>query len=176
MNEIGENMKSNIVLIGFMGTGKSAVGSRLAQQLKKQFVDMDREIENVTGMSIPEIFKRYGELRFRSEEKLMARKLSERENMVIATGGGFVLLEENIEALRANGVLICLDASPEEIFNRVSRKKGSRPLLKKGTTLEDIQALLQERELSYACADIRINTSGRELDQVIREIIEALRY
>ncbi len=168
-------MKNNIVLIGFMGTGKSAVGSRLAQRLRKQFIDMDREIENITGMTIPEMFKRHGELRFRSEEKLLARKLSERENLVISTGGGLVLLEENIITLRKNGILICLDASPEDIFERVNRKKGSRPLLRKGTTLETIQTMLKEREPYYACADIRINTSGRELDQIIREIIDAIK-
>ena len=168
-------MKKNIVLIGFMGTGKSAVGFRLAQKLKKQFIDMDREIETVTGMSIPDIFRRHGELRFRSEERLVARKLSQRDNLVIATGGGFVLLQDNIEALGSNGVVICLDASPEDIFERVSRKKGSRPLLKRGTTLNDIKDLLQEREPCYACADIRVNTSGKDIEQVIQEILEAVK-
>ncbi|MEA1961844.1 MAG: shikimate kinase [Bacillota bacterium] len=168
-------MKNNVVLIGFMGTGKSAIGFRLAQRLKKEFVDMDREIEIVTGMSIPDIFRCYGEVRFRSEESLMAKKLGTRKNLVIATGGGFVLLQENMEALSTNGVLICLDASAEDIFERVNRKKGSRPLLKKGTTLEDIKKLLQEREPYYACADVRVNTSGKDIDQIIREVLEIVR-
>jgi shikimate kinase len=78
-------MSKNIVLIGFMGTGKSTVGIKLAQRLKRQFVDIDKEIENLNGMSVNDIFRRYGEIRFRSEEKLMAAKLSKRDNLVIAT-------------------------------------------------------------------------------------------
>ncbi|PKM78576.1 MAG: shikimate kinase [Firmicutes bacterium HGW-Firmicutes-15] len=167
-------MGKNIVLIGFMGTGKSSIGVRLAQKLKMEFVDMDREIELVIGISVAEIFKRYGELRFRSEELLMARKVSMRENIVIATGGGTVLIDENVSVLRENGMLICLDASPEDIFNRVNRKRGTRPLLNKNVSVEDIERLLQERERFYACADIRVNTSAKNMDAVLNEIIQAL--
>ncbi len=169
-------MGKNIVLIGFMGTGKSSIGIRLAQKLKMEFVDMDREIESVIGISIAEIFKRYGELRFRSEELLIARKVGMREDTVIATGGGTVLVDENINALRENGILICLDASPIDIFNRVNRKKGTRPLLKKNVSVEDIEGLLQEREEFYACADVRVNTSAKNMDTVINEILLALNH
>jgi len=165
----------NIVLIGFMGTGKSSVGMKLAQRLKREFVDMDREIETISGMSINDIFRRHGEIRFRSEERLMARKLSQKRNQVIATGGGFVLLKENMKILGDNGIIICLEADPQDIFARVSRKKGTRPLLKKNFQVEDIRNLLQEREPFYACADIRINTSGKDLEMVIAEIIQILR-
>ncbi len=168
-------MGKNLVLIGFMGTGKSSVGIRLAQKMKKDFVDMDREIELVSGMSIAEIFKRFGEVRFRSEESLMAQKVGKRRDAVIATGGGAVILNENIEALRENGILICLDASPADIYARVNRKKGTRPLLKKNVTIEDIEKLLQEREPFYASADIRVNTSGKDLDTIIKEICQALK-
>lgn len=167
-------MGKNIVLIGFMGTGKSSVGVRLAQKLKKQFVDMDREIELVNGMSIAEIFKRYGEVRFRSEESLMAIKVGKQQDVVIATGGGAVLKNENIDSLRENGILICLDASPEDIFSRVNRKKGTRPLLNKNVSVQDIEKLLQEREASYACADIRVNTSNKDLDTIINEIMQSI--
>lgn len=169
-------MDKNIVLIGFMGTGKSAVGTRLAQRLRREFVDMDREIEHITNMTVAEIFRRHGELRFRSEERLMSKKLSERSGLVIATGGGVVLCQENIEQFKDNGILVCLDALPEDIFQRVNRKKGTRPLIKKGTTVEDIRALLEQREPFYACADIRVNTSEKEMDEVVREIIEKLKY
>lgn len=164
-------MHKNIVLIGFMGTGKSSVGVRLAARLKKEFIDMDREIENVSGMSVSDIFRRYGERRFRSEETLMAKKLGQRENLVIATGGGVVLVPENIEILRQNGTIILLEARAEDIWARVNRKKGTRPLLKGAASTKDIEKLLAERAAYYDCADIRVNTSNKELDTIIQEIL-----
>ena len=168
-------MNKNIVLIGFMGTGKSSVGSRLAQRLKREFVDMDREIERVSNMTVAEIFRKHGEVRFRSEEQLMVKKLSQRSNLVIATGGGVVLSSENVDHLKRNGILVCLDASPEDIFARVSRKKGIRPLLKKGTTEEDIRLMLEEREPYYRCADIRVNTSEKDVDAVVNDLLQQLK-
>lgn len=168
-------MGKNIVLIGFMGTGKSAVGVKLAEKLNREFVDMDREIEKVTGLTISQIFRRYGEVRFRSEEKLMAQKLGKRSNLVIATGGGSVLDEKNIKVLQENGVLICLESDPEEILERVNRKKGTRPLLKKDTTTEDIKEMLQQREKFYSCAKNRVNTVGKNLDQIVHEIIDDIK-
>jgi len=167
-------MEKNIVLIGFMGTGKSAAGVKLAERLNMEFVDMDREIEKVTGLSISQLFRRYGEVRFRSEEKLMAKKLGQRTNLVIATGGGTVLNEENVKALRKNGILICLDSGPEEILKRVNRKKGTRPLLKKNITVEDIKEMLCAREKFYSCADYRVNTSGKDLHIVVNEILRII--
>lgn len=164
-------MGKNIVLIGFMGTGKSTVGMRLAERLHMEFVDMDREIERVTGMSISQLFKKHGETRFRSEEQLMAQKLGQRSNLVIATGGGVVLYPENVEALKQNGILIGLEASPDVIMSRVSRKKSNRPLLSKNTTTADIEKMLSAREEYYGCADIRINTTSQELNKVVNEII-----
>lgn len=168
-------MEKNIVLIGFMGTGKSSIGIKLAEKLNMKFVDMDREIEKLTGMTISELFRRHGEIRFRSEEKLMAHKLSRQKNLVIATGGGVVLKEENIEVLKENGILICLKADPKDIFERVRRKRAQRPLLKKNLKVEDIENMLKEREPFYAVADLEVNTSGREIDEVVEEIISYLK-
>lgn len=168
-------MEKNIVLIGFMGTGKSTVGVKLADKLGMEFIDMDKEIEKITGMSISTLFKRHGEIRFRSEEKLMAKKLGSQKGAVIATGGGIVLQEENIEALRENGILICLDAEPEDIFARVIRKRASRPLLKKNLQVKDIEEMLKAREPFYNCADFRVNTSGKELDVVVNDIIKYIK-
>lgn len=168
-------MEKNIVLIGFMGTGKSTVGMKLAERLKMEFVDLDREIEKITGMTITQIFKRFGEIRFRSEENLMAEKLAKKNNLVIATGGGIVLQKRNIITLRQSGIIICLDAEPEEIFARVSRKKGTRPLLKKNLTVQDIVEMLDARSPFYQCADFRVNTSGRDLESVVREISGLIR-
>lgn len=173
--EKGVAMENNIILIGFMGTGKSTVGLRLAQKLKMDFVDMDKEIERVTGLPVHELFRRYGEIRFRSEEKLMARKLAQRANQVIATGGGVVLQMENIDVLHRSGTIICLEAAPEDILERVNRKKGSRPLMKKGAGLEDVKALLESRRTLYSCADMRVNTSGRGVEQVVEDICRFLK-
>ncbi len=164
-------MAKNLVLVGFMGTGKSSIGSRLAQRLRMQFLDMDREIEHLLGMPVERIFRVYGEKRFRSEESIMARKLGQRENLVIATGGGVVLNPKNIEALRQNGIVVRLKATPQDILNRVSRKKGTRPLLRKNVKIEQIENMLQEREEFYSLADYSIDTSGRELDDIVNNII-----
>ena len=167
-------MRKNIVLIGFMGTGKSSVGSRLAAKLNWEFVDMDREIENINGMSVSDIFRRYGERRFRSEETLMAKKLVSRDNLVIATGGGVVLEPENITILRPNSIIILLEARAQDIWARVNRKKGTRPLLKGVSCAEDIEKLLAARAEYYNCADIRINTSDKDLEIIIQEILHKI--
>jgi shikimate kinase len=168
-------MEKNIVLIGFMGTGKSSVGMRLAHKLNMQFIDMDREIERITGLSISNIFKLHGELRFRSEEKLLSGKLACQSGLVIATGGGVVLEQENINALSQNGILICLEASAQEIFERVNRRKGTRPLLKKNLHLKDVEDMLQARESFYAQANYRVNTSHKSPEQVTNEIVGLLK-
>ncbi|WP_243140213.1 shikimate kinase [Candidatus Syntrophocurvum alkaliphilum] len=157
-----------------MGTGKSTIGYKLASRLNKQFVDMDREIEKVTGMTVADLFRQYGEIRFRSEERLMAKKLSVQNDIVIATGGGVVLDPENINAFKENGIIVWLDASPEIIFERVNRKKGTRPLLRKKTSIEDIEKFSNEREPHYSCADYRFDT-GKNLDEVVEEIIKVIK-
>lgn len=168
-------MAKNIVLIGFMGTGKSSTGYRIAQKMKREFIDTDREIERVTGMSISQLFRIHGEIRFRSEEELLAQKLRNKTNLVIATGGGIILNENNLLSLQENGTLICLDASPEDIFARVSRKKGIRPLLRNNFSVEGISKLLKERESLYSYADFRVDTSGRDINAVVEDIIKFAR-
>ncbi len=168
-------MKKNIILIGFMGSGKSSIGIRLARRLKRTFVDTDREIEKVTGMTIAELFRRHGEIRFRSEEKLVLNKFINQENLVIAAGGSFTLDGENIRVLKENHVIICLKASPEEIFARVNRKKGSRPLLKKALTIQDVEQLMDAYKDGEDIADLVINTGGKPQEQIVDEIIECLK-
>lgn len=168
-------MEKNIVLIGFMGTGKSSTGIKLAQKLKMQFVDMDKEIERITGLSVSNIFKLHGEIRFRSEEKLLSGKLACQSGLVIATGGGVVLEQENIDALSRNGILICLQADAQDIFERLSRRKGNRPLLKRDLRLEDIEDMLKARESFYAQAHYQVATSHKSPEQVSNEIIELLK-
>jgi len=163
----------NIILIGFMGTGKTAVGKRLASILNMDFYDSDQEIEKVTGMSVARLFHKHGEIRFRSEETLMIQKLAAKQNAVIATGGGIVLNAENIEKLRNTGYLICLTAKPEVIFDRVKRR-NNRPLLKKGDTYETIIKLLEEREELYRCADFTVDTSNMDFEEIINKILKFL--
>ncbi|MDT3703622.1 MAG: shikimate kinase, partial [Thermincola sp.] len=138
----------NLVLIGFMGTGKSTVGKKLAKKLGLKFVDTDQEVERVCGMTVNQIFKKFKEVRFRSEEKAALRRLTVNTGQVISTGGGTVLDLENLEMLRDNGFIVCLTAEPEVIYQRLKRKKN-RPLLKTEDPLATVKQLLQDREPFY---------------------------
>ncbi|HWJ02082.1 MAG TPA: shikimate kinase [Verrucomicrobiae bacterium] len=164
----------NLVLIGFMGTGKSSIGKRLALKLGMEFVDSDLEIEALMGMSISEIWDRYGErcgeVRFRSEESLVIKKLAGRVKTVIATGGGAVLKPENFAALSQSGVIITLTADPEVISLRVARK-GNRPLLKGDNSPEKIREMLAKREAVYAQGDFIVDTSHITLDEAVEKIV-----
>lgn len=158
----------NIVLIGFMGTGKSTVGKRLAQLLAWDFVDTDCEIGEVTNLSVTEIFRRHGETRFRSEERIVVARLSQQERIVIATGGGTVLTPRNWEYLSQNGIMIGLYASLEAILSRIGHK-NDRPLLK--GPKEEIEKLWSERQACYAQADFTVDTTEKNIDEVVSEIL-----
>lgn len=163
----------NIVIIGFMATGKSTVGRRLAQRLKRGFIDTDKEIETLTGKTVAQIFARDGAVRFRSEENLLVKKLALKEDLVIATGGGIVLNPENIRLFKKNGILIALSASPEIIYQRVKGKKN-RPLLAKGDPREKINELLKEREGIYSAADLTVDTGNGGVEETVEQIISFL--
>lgn len=163
----------NIVLIGFMATGKTAAGRRLAQRLKRKFIDTDAEIEQVTGKTVAQIFARDGAIRFRSEEALLVKKLAAGEDLVISTGGGLVLDPENVRLLKENGVLITLTAAPEVIHRRVKNKKN-RPLLSKGDLRERIDSLLKEREGVYDVAEFTVDTGACSVDGAVDQIVRYL--
>lgn len=163
----------NIVLTGFMGTGKTVAGRLLARRLKREFIDTDAEIERLMGKTIAQIFARDGVVRFRSEEELLVRKLAGRTGLVIATGGGMVLNPANIRLLKENGIIIALTASPEVIYNRVKNKK-SRPLLMHNDMKQRIEELLQEREQDYQAAEIMINTDNKSIVEIVDEITRYL--
>ncbi|MFZ5651195.1 MAG: shikimate kinase [Bacillota bacterium] len=166
----------NIVLIGFMGTGKTVVGRILARQLGLGFVDTDEEIERVAGKTITEIFNRHGATRFRSEEALVIKKLSSLKGLVIATGGGAVINPENVRALKENGVLILLRSTPEMVHSRVKSGR-SRPLLAKGgDMLQLIKDLMAEREEAYAgAADLEVLSGEESKEEMASVIINKLR-
>jgi len=164
----------NIVLIGFMGTGKSTVGRRLAHRLNRKFIDTDTEIESITGKTVTQIFARHGVVRFRSEEALLVKKLALQEGLVISTGGGMVLDPENVRLLKSNGVLIGLKAMPEVIFNRLKKKKN-RPLLAKGDLKEQIENMLMERRNVYDVADYTVDTGEFPQEKVVEMIVAYLK-
>lgn len=158
--------KPNIVLVGFMGTGKTSVGRRLASQLRMRYVDTDDIIERDSGRRISNIFSEDGEPAFRDLESKAVDKASKLYNYVISTGGGAVLRESNMEALKGNGIIFCLTATPEEIYRRV-RHQSHRPLLQTPDALGKIQSMLVERRTSYAEADYMVRTTGRPFREII---------
>jgi shikimate kinase len=164
-----ESMK-NVVLTGFMGTGKSEVGKALAKRLGYIYVDTDTEVEKQRGMKISDIFGAQGEAAFRDMEAEVIRRLSEGDKLVIATGGGAVLREENMENLRKKGVIVCLNASAEAILNRVNGN-SDRPLLQVEDPLARIREMLAERRPYYERADIVMDTEDRSPLEIADDII-----
>lgn len=166
-------MPPNIVLIGFMGTGKSTIGRALARRLDWRFVDTDLVIEKVAGIDIPTLFLEEGESAFRDREATAILGISAGERQVIATGGGAVLREENVAALRGNGVVVLLTARPEVILERVGRRPEQRPLLAGETSpLARILNLLGERGPTYQkAAHVIVDTSERSPRAVVEEVV-----
>jgi shikimate kinase len=163
-------MKENIVLIGFMGSGKTTVGKRLANLLGCTFIDTDLEIELNTGLKISEIFRKYGEKRFRAEEAVVVQRASSASGIVIATGGGVVLQPDNMARLRQTGYIILLEATPEVIAKRIQHQ-DVRPLLQiNGNPEALIERLIAERAPDYSNCDLKVDTSELNLDQVAAQI------
>ncbi len=166
--------KKNIVLTGFMGTGKTAVGRELARMLGMGFVELDEEIERAEGMKIKDIFSRFGEPYFRDKETEMVKRFAAQEGVVISTGGGVVLRQENMDALREKGIIVCLWASPETILQRTSTS-DDRPLLNVDDPLKKIKELLEYRRPFYEKADIMIDTEGKSPHEIAKEIVQKIR-
>jgi len=162
----------NVVLLGFMGTGKSIVGRRLAVELQYRFVDTDHLIEERTGRKIPEIFSEDGEAHFRSLESEVVAEVSGWSAHVISTGGGVVLNPLNLDRLEQQGILVGLTARPEVILRRVQRRTGQRPLLKTPDPLGKITALLSEREAAYNRAKIKVDTSDIPIKKSVQRILK----
>jgi shikimate kinase len=169
-------MKTSIALIGFMGTGKTAVGRLLAVKTGKAFVELDEEIVKAVGLTIPDIFRLDGEAHFRELEAAVAKKYAGLKNTIIACGGGIVLNEDNILQLRQECVIVCLLATITEILNRISAANNARPLLDVPDREKRIKSLLEQRRPLYErAADININTTGLDAPGVVSKILEALR-
>jgi shikimate kinase len=168
-------MKNNIIIIGFMGTGKTEAGKRLSQLLGFGYLDTDELIEKTENKSITEIFAQNGEEYFRNAESRVLGTLSEYQNLVISTGGGIVLREENVKKLKALGTIVLLTTDPEEIINRL-KSDNSRPLLQDKNRRERIDEILEKRNPIYeAAADVEIDTTSISADEVARQIIKEVK-
>lgn len=166
----------NICLIGFMGTGKSSVGKALGRQTGRRVLDIDQWIESQKGRKVREIFEREGEAYFRELETLAVAEVARLSGAVITTGGGAALDPVNLEALKKNGWIITLSASPDTIYER-TKDSRHRPLLKHGSKEEvtaEIRRLIEARNPFYTQADYEFKTDGLAPDQVARLILETL--
>ncbi|MDD3828600.1 MAG: shikimate kinase, partial [Anaerolineae bacterium] len=164
---------SNLVVTGFMGTGKTAAGRELARRLGRPFFDMDAEIEARAGCSIHDMFARVGEATFRRLEAALCRELAARQGLVIATGGGALLAADNREILAASGHVVCLQASPDEIRRRVEGG-DERPLLA-GDAGQAIDRLLAERAAAYGAFPLQVDTTGLGVDEVADRVLALVR-
>ena len=169
----GRSENSNIILTGFMGTGKTEVGKRLAEQLDFSYVDTDDIIEDMAKKPIPAIFAEDGEPHFRELETKAIRSVQKLQRFVVATGGGAVIREENIKAMRKGGPIVCLTATPGVIFDRV-KDDTYRPLLQMQDPMKKIHDLLAQRQAQYSKADIMIDTSPMNVEEVVEALLQIL--
>ena len=160
----------NLVLTGFMGTGKTTVGKLIAKKLGYRFTDTDVEIEKQEGKTISELFELYGEDGFRDIESRVVAELGKKKNTVIATGGGVVLRKENMDNLRKNGVIVLLRTDLDTIVHRLA-DKTDRPLAK-GKTAEELAARLASREAFYADNDFAFDVGQHSPLCVADKIIQ----
>jgi shikimate kinase len=156
----------NVILTGFMGTGKSAVGQLVAAQLNRPFVDTDEFIVKGAGKPIAEIFAKDGEEAFRYMERRVCRFFAGQRGLVVATGGGMLVDPGNLSVMVASGTVICLNASTDTIRQRLAGQTG-RPLFS-----GDWEALLEKRRAAYEAMPNQINTDGKTSEQVAKEVIE----
>ena len=166
--------KRQIYLTGFMGTGKSTILNCLHQLCGLQKIEMDEQIVQEQGMSIPDIFAQKGEETFRNLETELVKRISHMDNIVVSCGGGTVMRQCNVEEMKKNGTIVLLTATPQTVYERV---KGShnRPLLEKNMNPQYIEQLMEARRPKYeAAADIIVKTDGRTAKEICQEIKERL--
>jgi len=163
--------KKNIYLVGFMGTGKTAVGRELAKKKKWLFVDLDELIELKEKRNIADIFAQKGEPYFRRLEKQALKEVAKEKKFVVACGGGIVIDKDNIKVMQETGIVICLATEPEVILKRTSAQ-ARRPLLNVSEPKKQIELLLKLRAPYYAQADKTIDTSRISVKEVVDKIIK----
>ncbi len=165
----------SIVLIGFMGTGKTSIAKALSERLNMELIDTDECIVKRTNMTIPEIFEKYGEYSFRQIEHDTIKDLKDRKGTIISCGGGACLRNENISNMKENNKVILLEASPKVILERIIGDTD-RPVLKGKMDIDNIENIMNIRKASYhRAADIIIDTVDKTILEIVDEIIEKLR-
>jgi shikimate kinase len=168
--------RGNIFLVGLMGAGKTTVGRLLARRLKMRFIDSDHEVERRCGVKIPTIFEIEGEGGFRAREQQALADLAELDGIVLATGGGAVLAEENRRRLTASGTVVYLRARPEDLYARV-RHDRNRPMLATGNPLARLRELHAERDpLYHSVADLVVETGSQSVQALARELFTKLEH
>jgi shikimate kinase len=165
--------KRNLVLVGLMGAGKSAIGKIVAHELAIPFVDSDHEIERVSRMTISELFAAYGESEFRKLESRVIRRLLRTGPRVLSTGGGAFMTAETRDAIRHNGLSLWLDADLETLWERVS-KRDTRPLLRTENPKKTLEDLMIARYPTYAEAHLKVKSRDVKKEQVADEVIAAI--
>lgn len=163
-------MSKNLYLIGFMGCGKTTVAREFCRICSMEMMEMDEELEERAGMSIPDIFECYGEGYFRDMETALIKELRERGNTVVSCGGGVPLRKENVDAMKQGGTVVLLTASPETIYERV-KDSSNRPVIEGNKTPAYIAELMEQRCPAYeAAADLTIETNGKTVAEICREL------
>jgi len=160
-----------VVLVGFMGSGKSSVGRKLARRFGAPFVDVDERIESAAGCPIRDLLPREGELAFREREKAALRDVLSVKGCVVATGGGAFADEENRHLLRSYAPVIYLEAAVETLLERLAGDLG-RPLLRGGDREETVRELLSRRVPGYRTADVTVRTDGRTVEEVAGQVAD----
>lgn len=166
-------LEKPIVLVGLMGCGKSAIGTRLAEKLGVKFYDTDTEVEAAEGMAVSEIFAKHGEPYFRQKEKETVLRLLASDPAIIASGGGMYMNPEVRAEVAQKGISVWINGSLEILLERVSRK-NTRPLLEGGDKASILENLMQERNPIYAEADIHVETTDGPHEVVVERIIDAI--
>lgn len=174
MSDAAQNpdLPENIILIGFMGSGKSTVGRMLARQLRFRFLDTDKLVEERARLAIPEIFAQHGEADFRGRETAVLESLCGVRQHILATGGGIVTVPENIPLLRSLGLVVLLKADPDEIFRRVSRN-AERPLLQVEDPRRRVLDLMATRQPFYdSAAHFTVDSTRLRHEDVTEKILD----
>ncbi len=166
-----QNSELNLILTGFMGTGKTTVGQLVAARLGRPFIDMDAVIERQAGMTVAQIFETQGETAFRQRERALCSELSRERGLVIATGGGALVDPANREVMLQSGVVICLTAAPEVLLARL-RGNGDRPLLHAPDPEARLRELLAGRADAYAALPYHLDTSHLSPEQTAEAILD----
>lgn len=162
-----------VIIIGFMGVGKTTIGRVLSKKLNLEFIDMDEQIEILEGLSISEIFEKKGEEYFRQKETLILKEIINKDKVIISTGGGIIKNKENREILMKENNVIFLNANKNTLYRNLCKGIDKRPLLRNSKDLMNtIETMIEERYEKYLyVSKIKINTDNKNIEQVISEIL-----